>query len=192
MSQSVNDVLSAIRSASEALEREPALNAQITSLKQEVDRHAAHNAGLESNIISYKSTIESLNERVRSLEVERDQAQFRTLELEDSFASLREAIGHANQNACQQMDKLFPRPPEPVAEQSSPVAEPHPFEGSGGGMSQPIGEQVPASPPSTPNPESSSTSQPTPTADPVGFTGLSEADVKPPGKYEGLTWSQEW
>lgn len=186
MTINTNDVLSAITQASEALAREPSLRSQIIDLESTLGKAQNHNMNLESNIRSYKETITSLEDKVRSLEVERDQAQFRTLELEDSFASLREAIGHANQNACQQMDKLFPRPPEPIAEQPSPVTPPtgNP-ELAVPDHSSPVVEQVPASPPSTPYPDT----PPQATADPVGFSGLNEADVKPPGKFANRKWS---
>lgn len=195
MTINTNDVLSAITQASEALAREPKHLEQINFLQRDLGQVQSHNQNLELRIVDYKSNIESLEAKVRSLEVERDQAQFRTLELEDAAyraTTLLKNVGMAFADAIAVID---PPKPEPVVEQPSPVTPGqsdytptvHSSTSDGG---QTTGEKVPASPPSTSYPESSSFGQPAPTADPVGFAGLSEADVKPPGKFANRKWSE--
>jgi len=177
----VTSVLNSIKTAADALEEKPRLESRISELSREVDSLAAHNAGLESNIINYKSTIDSLNEKVRSLEVERDQAQFRTLELEDAHSNLARtlrSIGVDIGNAVLAIDPPKPEPvPEPVAIADAPVSVGQPAQEWSGSpdpqspdthwLNDATGQRVPASPaPSAPTPE-------TPTL-----------------KYTGLTWSQ--
>lgn len=125
MSQ-VQDILSSITTAAQALEEKPRLESRIAELERSLNSSQEHNQGLEQNIANYKSQIDQLNDKVRSLEVERDQAQFRILELED-----------ANHRAVQTMreghDKLLialglidpPKPePEPQVVEQAPQAEP--------------------------------------------------------------------
>jgi hypothetical protein len=138
------------------------------------------------------------------LEVERDQAQFRTLELEETIHNAVGIFKSASGNLSAALAVIDPPKPVPVVEQPTSVTgqSDDPFASSPANLSPAVhsdapqsttsvSEQVPASPPSTSYPEPSGSGQPTPTADPVGFTGLSETDtsVKTPGKFTGKRWS---
>lgn len=170
MSMDVSSVLNSIKTAADALEEKPRLESRISELSREVDALAAHNAGLESNIINYKSTIDSLNEKVRSLEVERDQAQFRVETMEKHYHNLAAAIQFAADELALSNRSLYPPAPEPTPK---PVAV----------ADAPVTEGQPASPPFAPTPE-------TPT---MKYTGLtwSQAREKYGNGVDGVTYRQD-
>lgn len=187
MTINTNDVLSAITQASEALAREPKHLEQINFLQRDLGQVQSHNQNLELRIVDYKSNIESLEAKVRSLEVERDQAQFRTLELEDTIHNAVGIFKSASGNLSAALAVIDPPKPEPVAEPSPVISSIGNPELAVPDHSSPVAEQVPVSPPSTPYPDT----PPQATADPVGFSGLNEADVKPEPDakpYAGKRW----
>ena len=120
MSQSVQDVLSAITEASAALNREPQLQSRIAELERSLNQSQSHAQELETRIIGYKSNIDHLNEKVRSLEVERDDMGFRELEASDKLDALRMVVNSFMANA----ESHMPKPVE--VKQDEPVIEPIP------------------------------------------------------------------
>ena len=125
MSQ-VQDILSSITTAAQALEEKPRLESRIAELERSLNSSQEHNQGLEQNIANYKSQIEQLNSKVRSLEVERDQAQFRTLELEDTIHKALEGINATRSIVDRMRTELDPpKPqPEPQVVEQAPQADP--------------------------------------------------------------------
>lgn len=92
MTMQVHDILSAITEASGALQREPQLQSRVVELERSLNTSQTHAQELELRIASYKDEIASLNGKVRSLEVERDDAGFRELEAIDKLDDLRNMV----------------------------------------------------------------------------------------------------
>lgn len=187
MSQSVQDVLSAITVASEALTREPTLRSQISTLEHQLDSTQRHGQELELKIIDYKSTIDALNDKVRSLEVERDQAQFRTLELEEAYTHLAAAINQLGSVADAAHDKFNPPKPLPEPEPVTGYSVTNPSTYTGSTTSESVGhsESPPSASTQTTGESQSATSAHQETADatrtePAPFVG----------KYTGKKWSE--
>ena len=105
MTQDVYNILSAITEAKNALEREPQLQSRITELERSLNQSQSHAQELETRIIGYKSNIDHLNEKVRSLEVERDDMGFRELEASDKLDALRMVVKSFMANAESHMPK---------------------------------------------------------------------------------------
>lgn len=105
MSQSVQDVLSAITEASAALNREPQLQSRIAELERSLNQSQSHAQALEIHIVEYKGIIDNLQSKVRSLEVERDDMGFRQLEAEDKLDALRNVVASFTTKAAQHMPK---------------------------------------------------------------------------------------
>lgn len=113
MSPHVGNFVQDLVEMAKAVERVPELEAELARTQGQRDIALDHNQALESNIIGYKSQIETLNERVRSLEVERDDASFRVLEAEDTANAVL-VKARAMQTALEGMiEKLDPPKPEP-------------------------------------------------------------------------------
>lgn len=135
MSHNVHDVLAAITQASQALEREPALQAQVSELGIKVNDLHETVQKRELAIVDYKSQIEELQARIRSLEVERDQAQFRTLELEEAHSKVvgvfRDIANKANitANEVDPPKAVEPTPEPSVAPSTSAPPPVKPYEG---------------------------------------------------------------
>jgi hypothetical protein len=192
MSSNVTDVLSAITLASEALAREPKLKSQIYALENDLKVSQETVQSRELAIVEYKRQIDDLTNRNRSLEVERDQAQFRTLELEETIHNAVGIFKSASGNLSAALAVIDPPKPEPVVEQpaAEQVSGSYFADGEKISGSIPVPEQVTESqPPSNPTSESAYHSEPTPTADPVGFAGLTDTSVNIPGKFTGKRWS---
>lgn len=153
MTQDVYNILSAITEAKNALEREPQLQSRITELERSLNQSQSHAQELETRIIGYKSNIDHLNEKVRSLEVERDDMGFRQLEAEDKLDALRMVVKSFMANA----ESHMPKPVEVV--QAEPVSEPIPVASTATGSN------------SNPSPE------PTQPPHPIEATGQSESPL---------------
>lgn len=108
MSQSVQEVLNAISEASQALNREPEYKASIASLERSLGAAQTHNQELELKAISYRTQIEQLNDRIRSLEVERDDFGFRELEANDKLDALRNVVKTFTAKVDEVMPKAVP------------------------------------------------------------------------------------
>lgn len=117
----VHSVLTSIKEAADAYERLPQLETQISDLNLDLAKAQGHAMGLESNIIGYKSQIEELNAKVRSLEVERDDASFRALEADDNAHNILTLV----QNAASALDQVIEKldPPKPLLDPMPVVNE---------------------------------------------------------------------
>lgn len=114
---SVHEILSAITEAKVALDREPQLTSRILELERSLNQSQSHNQSLEVGIIGYKRTIDELETKVRSLEVERDDMGFRELESQDKLDMLR---GMVTNFTCS-VEAVMPKAVEVT--QAEPVAE---------------------------------------------------------------------
>lgn len=128
MSPHVGNFVQDLVEMAKAVETVPILQAELSQVRSNLDEAQRHNQGLESNIINYKAQIEDLQFKVRSLEVERDDASFRVMEAEDrEHAVLKEANVIKDALAMIQF-KLDPPKPEPekLVEELQPQAVPVP------------------------------------------------------------------
>lgn len=120
----VADMIAALHAGEAAKARVPELEAARADLANKLDAAQYHNQRLEENILAYKNTIADLTSKVRSLEVERDDASFRVLETEDKFDKLKAAIRHATGDLDATLMQVDPPKPEPkpVGEVTSSAA----------------------------------------------------------------------
>src|SRR6266404_7592331 len=147
MSPHVANFVHDLVAMAKAMEENPILQDQIEALKAQLGQAQNHNAGLEVNIISYKQQIDDLQAKVRSLEVERDDASFRTMEVEDKLNSTLVDLSSILRIGERIHTRLAPPEPEPVKE-PEPVQAPtgevlqpsHPFTPITGGES--VGSQI--------------------------------------------------
>ena len=111
----INDILATLTEAKDALEKLPELREEIRreredNIRAESELHTALDANLK-----LQATIDELNAKVRSLEVERDDASFRELETADRLnaakARLQAIIGSAT-DVLSQVEP--PKAPEPT------------------------------------------------------------------------------
>jgi len=114
MSPSVGNFVRDLVEMAQATERVPQLEEEIASMRKALSEALDHNAGLEVNIISYKQQIDDLQAKVRSLEVERDDASFRVMEAEDVATSTLLKAKDAQVILNDLITKL--EPPKPVLE----------------------------------------------------------------------------
>lgn len=130
----VNDFIGQIAEAYAALQAKPELEREIARLR---DQHRADGdtiADLEFRIHAKNEELEAASNTRRSLEVERDQAQFQVLELEERLHNIANYISDARGILADVMDVPLtkakaqtvvekPTPPEPVhVEQSYPYS----------------------------------------------------------------------
>lgn len=117
----LSDLMKELQAGEEARAAVPALQSRIEDLSFQRDRAQKHNQGLEENIIDYKRAIDDLTSKVRSLEVERDDAGFRELEAQDKLNRLLEAARAAISNLWNDVTSIDPPAPTPPA--PSPVQD---------------------------------------------------------------------
>lgn len=125
----VNDMVAALNAALASHARVPELETALKDSQFYLNKSQEHNQRLELNIIDYKNEIANLTSKVRSLEVERDDAAFRELETADKLNSL---LGFAR-NAVRALDDEInhvdpPKPVQDVAEAAkASEVETHPL-----------------------------------------------------------------
>lgn len=119
MSTSVHDILGAIGDAQRALSAEPQYRNEISELQKRLDEAMRHSQALELKISGYKDNVDTLQSKVRSLEVERDDTGFRLLESEDKLDKLLKAIRTAESGISSAVNAADPPKPEPVAPQAT-------------------------------------------------------------------------
>lgn len=91
---SVTDIIAELSRTAELAAKVPDLERTTADLTHKVEQEQRHNQGLEENITSYKRQIEELTNKVRSLEVERDDYGFRQMQAEDTVEKLRKVLGN--------------------------------------------------------------------------------------------------
>lgn len=108
----VTDMVAALNAALASHAKVPELEASLSRQSDTIDKLSYHNQRLEENILGYKNQIAELTSKVRSLEVERDDAGFHALEAEDKLTKLLEFM----RNAATAMDDeiRFIDPPKPI------------------------------------------------------------------------------
>src|SRR5258707_6209315 len=116
MSPHVANFVHDLVAMAKAMEENPVLQDQIEVLNTKLDSAQAHNQQLELNILSYKQQIDDLQAKVRSLEVERDDASFRTMEVEDKLNSTLTDLSSILTIGERIYTRLAPPKPEPAVE----------------------------------------------------------------------------
>lgn len=141
----INDLIATINAGQAAIARVPELESTIRDLTAKLDAAQAHNQGLETNAIHYREQISNLNDKVRSLVVERDDASFRELETSDKLDRLEKAVRGMATGLLGTADEIHPpKKPEPAPVVSaSPTLQPYSEQGSGSASSAPTGESAP-------------------------------------------------
>ncbi len=180
MSPAVGNFVQDLVEMAKATETLPIVQHENETLKADLSHAQDTIAARETAIISYKQQIEDLHAKVRSLEVERDDASFRVLEAEDTAHSILTQARNAQATLAEVISKLDPPKPEPVKE-PEPVQAPtgevlqpsHPFTPITGGEG--VGSQI--EPTSPDAPQGQSESPPTPTT-PSGL-GETPSPVSP-------------
>lgn len=125
----VNTFVSDLVIMAQATEKLPLVEAECERLKTEVEAYAQQVQRLELKLIARNDDIEGLNARIRSLEVERDDASFRELEAIDKVDAVKDMVTAIGSLAGELKDKLFPKPvelkiePEPIKD-AEPVELP--------------------------------------------------------------------
>jgi hypothetical protein len=105
----------------QAMEQLPVVKEELDQAKHHAELQSTHIQNLEIAILGYKQEIETLHSSIRSLEVSRDDAEFRFLEAEDrtekALAFVRTVFGNAGA-LVQALD-----PPKPEPEVIAPVMD---------------------------------------------------------------------
>lgn len=99
-----------------ATEQLPVVQGQLVEAEKRLDELRNHITNVELALLNRKDEIEQLNEALRKMEVQRDDAEFRFLDAEDrtekALAFVRSIFG----NAGSLIQALEPPKPEPVAQ----------------------------------------------------------------------------
>src|SRR6266446_545138 len=135
MSPAVGNFVQDLVEMAKATETLPIVQHENETLKADLSHAQDTIAARETAILSYKQQIEDLHAKVRSLEVERDDASFRVLEAEDTAHSILTQARNAQATLAEVISKLDPPKPEPVKEPEPMLqavhTEPQPIEHSG-------------------------------------------------------------
>src|SRR6266404_1003644 len=116
MSPAVGNFVQDLVEMAKATETLPIVQHENETLKADLSHAQDTIAARETAIISYKQQIEDLHAKVRSLEVERDDASFRVLEAEDTAHSILTQARNAQATLAEVIAKLDPPKPEPVVD----------------------------------------------------------------------------
>jgi hypothetical protein len=192
---SVHEILNAITEAKTALDREPVLQSRITELEHNLDKSQRHAQELELKLMERNATIDALQSKCRSLEVERDDMGFRELEAQDKLDALRNVVKTFTAAA----ESLMPKVVE-VA-QAEPVSESVTIGSAATGSfsTAPLNESEPMPPPNpalsseagqsaSPLPSPVTSGEPKSEPSSVNYSAPTDATSTKP--YEGKTYSQ--
>ncbi len=122
MSPAVGNFVHDLVEMAKAMELLPQAEAENARLHTQVEEYAKTVQAREMAIIGYKDEIEALHAKVRSLEVERDDASFRTMEVEDTLHSTLDQARRAKDTLDGLIAKLDPPKPQPEPEVVQPQA----------------------------------------------------------------------
>src|SRR6266403_4405657 len=218
MSPAVGNFVQDLVEMAKATETLPIVQHENETLKADLSHAQDTIAARETAIISYKQQIEDLHAKVRSLEVERDDASFRVLEAEDTAHSILTQARNAQATLAEVISKLDPPKPEPVKEpepvlpqavpiQSYEEAHPPAFEpiphgtgaGAWSGQGSPTppdapqgqSEAPPTLAPTTPSGlgETPSPVSPSPSEPTPYSSELSDPEPSPRWSYEWYLWN---
>lgn len=123
------DILSALADAHRALQSQPALEAEIANLKQQLAAEQAAFNQISGELAAAKQANDDLSAKVARLEVERDEAGFRELEALDRLDKVRQSLSGILGTGQNLMELVSPKPVvevavEPAAELKEDTAEP--------------------------------------------------------------------
>jgi hypothetical protein len=122
-----NDLISSFRQAAEALEKLPQLQESHSQKEAALAQATEYNTHLLSTIETLTTSINELKGRVRSLEVERDDAGFRELEAKDKLEALLRTLSAVAGTASAAVKEHTPQPeviePSAAAEVETKVVE---------------------------------------------------------------------
>lgn len=110
----VNTFVSDLVIMAQATEKLPLVEAECERLKLEVASYAEAVQRLELKLLARNDDIDGLNSRIRSLEVERDDASFRELEAIDKVDAVKSVVETIIRQAEFLNETLFPKPIEAV------------------------------------------------------------------------------
>ncbi len=175
MSPAVGNFVQDLVEMAKATETLPIVQHENETLKADLSRAQDTIAARETAIISYKQQIEDLHAKVRSLEVERDDASFRVLEAEDTAHSILTQARNAQATLAEVISKLDPPKPELVKEPEPEVLPQtatmeQALTGQGWHPKQVDDPNLPISPPDAPQDQSEAP----PTQAPITPSGLGE------------------
>lgn len=119
----VTDIIAALHAGEAAKARLPELETALAQQNKINETQAYHNQRLEENILGYKNQIAELTSKVRSLEVERDDAGFHALEAEDKLTKLLEFMRNAATAMDDEIRFIDPPKPIPVVAEASKADE---------------------------------------------------------------------
>lgn len=186
MSPNINSFVGDLVAMAQATEELPKVQAQLEEANRLLNVKTDHILDLEHNLSTYKTQVEELQAKVRSLEVERDNASFRVLEVEDEASRVLRMVRDAVDQLSKAGDVLDPPKAEPVevappmtepvstTPESNPATEqPVSFSDNGGSLSQSL------------NPAPSEVGTQTP-----GESSPTSPEPAPKGKYDGLWYKQ--
>lgn len=151
MSPHVGNFVQDLVEMAKAVETVPVLQNELNTIRLQLDEALRHNQGLEQNIVNYKQSIEDLTNKVRSLEVERDDASFRVLEAEDkahNVLAMARSVAAAVGNMIFELDPPKPEPETPLATeapQGSSESNPTGEQQAGSQEAQPVNTTIPSS-----------------------------------------------
>lgn len=113
MSPNVGNFVHDLVEMAKAMETLPQVQEELDRAKSQIENYAKQVQDRELSIINYKDQIEALNAKVRSLEVERDDASFRVMEAEDLNHVILNLARSASIDLAAMISKLDPPKPEP-------------------------------------------------------------------------------
>lgn len=120
----IKELMDELAAGEQARLQIPELAEQVRRADGEITRLASHNQALELRGRDREDQISGLLARIRSLEVERDDAAFRELEATDKLTTLLKAVRHATADLDGSAMQVDP-PKAPVLEPApEPVKEP--------------------------------------------------------------------
>lgn len=161
MTLNIQDMIAELSAGQEARQRIPELEKALIESDSRASKLADHNMALELRAKDRDETISYLNTKIVDLSKERDDAQFRVMEVEDTLKSfrqtimgLRTTIGIAVDSISKADAALDPPKPEPIAQPTQETVSVPKFDPSmdHAGTTQGPSELPPLAAPSTVNP----------------------------------------
>lgn len=93
MSLNLNELMATLAKAQDAVNAVPTLQSEVDKLRQALAASERENSTLRSNNENLGSELAKAKDAARSVGVERDEAAFRALELEEKLATVTDALG---------------------------------------------------------------------------------------------------
>ena len=129
----INSLVGDLVAMAQAMERLPQVESEASDLRSQLSQHQSTIQRLELKLMDRSSELDALNQRIRSLEVERDEAQFHALEADDRTSRALDFIKATFGNAGSLIQALEPPVPQPEVK-PEPMPEPQvtdPFQPQG-------------------------------------------------------------